>query len=237
MNHFIKNKIIGLFHHDLLPNRTNSLFENIVGYDDIKELFTRALSAHKTIHILLCGPPACAKSLFMEQLMKLDRTYFALGSHSTKSGIVDTLFEKRPRYLIVDEIDKMSSKDQTVLLSLMESGIVSETKYKRTREIQLNTSVFATANNSTKKLLSPLLTRFCVLHLQPYTQDEFTKITKRLLCREEGLDEDIASSVAYAVWNKMKSTNIRDCIRIGRIAKSIEDVNKIVETFLKYDSD
>ena len=50
-------------------------------------------------------------------------------------------------------------------------------------------------------------------------------------------DEDIASAIADAVWNKMKSTNIRDCVRIGRMtAKSVKDVNWIVETFLKYDS-
>jgi MoxR-like ATPase len=62
----------------------------------------------------------------------------------------------------------MSPKDQTVLLSLMETGIVAETKYKRTREIQLKISIFAT-DNETKMMLPPLLTRFSVLHLQHYT--------------------------------------------------------------------
>src|SRR5919201_4556020 len=152
MNLF-KNKLTSLFYdRGSTTSKSDRLFEDIIGYDDIKELFARALSSDKPIHILLCGPPASAKSLFMHQLMKLNESYFTLGSHSTKSGMIDALFEKRPRYLIVDEIDKMSMKDQTVLLSLMESGIISETKYKRTREIRLNASVFATAN-STKKLL------------------------------------------------------------------------------------
>jgi Holliday junction resolvasome RuvABC ATP-dependent DNA helicase subunit len=234
-----KNVLTELF-YDVIPNtyhKSHKLFEDIVGYDDIKELFARVLSTDKPIHILLCGPPASAKSLFMQQLMKLNNSYFTLGSHSTKSGIVDAIFEKKPRYLIVDELDKMSTKDQTVLLSLMESGIVSETKYKRTREIQLNnTSVFATAN-STKKLLTPLLTRFCVLYLQPYSHEEFREITRRILYREEGIvDDDVAGGIADAVWNKMKSANVRDCKRIGRMAKSVEDVNWIVDTFLKYES-
>jgi MoxR-like ATPase len=64
----------------------------------------------------------------------MTNSYFTLGSHSSKSGMIDALFEKQPRYLIVDEIDKMSPKDQTVLLSLMETGIIAETKYKRARK-------------------------------------------------------------------------------------------------------
>jgi Holliday junction DNA helicase RuvB len=247
---FIKNKIFSRY----MVNNNNHhqqyyhLFNNIVGYDDIKELFRRTItsSSDKQIHILLCGPPVSAKSLFMQQLMQLENSYFTLGSHSSKSGMVDALFEKQPRYLIVDEIDKMSPKDQTVLLSLMETGIIAETKYKRAREIQLKTSVFATANE-TKKLLQPLLTRFSVLHLPLYTFEEFRKITQRVLCHEESLDIDIADFISDAVWNKMKSANIRDCIRIGRMVAATaastnkesikkENVSWIIETFLKYNN-
>jgi Holliday junction DNA helicase RuvB len=242
---FIKSKIFSRFmvnnnHH----HQKYHLFNNIVGYDDIKELFERAImsSSNKQIHLLLCGPPASAKSLFMQQLTKLEKSYFTLGSHSSKSGMVDALFEKQPKYLIVDEIEKMSTKDQAVLLSLMEKGIVAETKYKRTREIRLNTSVFAAANG-TKKLLPPLLTRFSTLHLQPYTFEEFKEITQRVLYHEEGLDMVIAGFIADSVWNKMKSTNIRDCIRIGRMITATtnqilieNDVRRIIETLLKYNN-
>jgi hypothetical protein len=37
----------------------------------------------------------------------------------------DYLFEYRPRYFIIDELEKMNKKDQTSLLTLMESGILS----------------------------------------------------------------------------------------------------------------
>jgi hypothetical protein len=37
----------------------------------------------------------------------------------------------------------------------METGIVSETKYKKTRRIEIKTSVFATSNNI-EKILPPL---------------------------------------------------------------------------------
>lgn len=79
-----------------------SLFDNIVGYEDVKTLYEMAVKAEKPVHLLLVGPPASAKSLFMSSLTKLERSYYAVGSSSTKSGIFDYLFEYRPRYFIID---------------------------------------------------------------------------------------------------------------------------------------
>jgi hypothetical protein len=36
------------------------------------------------------------------------------------------------------------------------------------------------------------------------------------------------------VWNRLGSGNIRDCVRIGRMAKSIEDVDFIIDTLRRY---
>ena len=73
--------------------------------------------------------------------------------------MINYLFANKPRYLLVDEVDKMYSKDQFFLLNLMETGIVSETKYDKTRSVQIVTSVFTTSNNI-KKLSVPLKSRF-----------------------------------------------------------------------------
>ncbi|HEX6561425.1 MAG TPA: ATP-binding protein, partial [Nitrososphaera sp.] len=154
---------------------TAVVFDSIVGYDDVKRLFQMSLSSDKPVHILLVGPPASAKTLFMLECMKLERSYFTLGSHSTKSGMIDYLFEKRPRYLIVDEIEHMPMKDQTALLSLMETGIVAETKFQKTRNTQMKTWVFATSNG-TERMLTPLLSRFIVLHFKQYSLGSFTEI-------------------------------------------------------------
>ena len=113
---------------------SSQLFNSIVGYHDVKRLFHLSLTSEKPVHVLLVGPPASAKTLFMQECMKLQRSYFTLGSHSTKSGMIDYLFNNRPRYLIVDEIEHMPIKDQTSLLSLMESGMITETKYQKTRK-------------------------------------------------------------------------------------------------------
>ncbi len=212
--------------------RETSRFCSIIGYNDVKKLFNLSLESEKPVHILLVGPPASAKTLFMLECMKLERSYFTLGSHSTKSGMIDYLFKNRPKHLIVDEIEHMPNKDQTALLSLMETGLISETKHKRTRSTQLKTWIFATSNGI-EHMLTPLLSRFLVLHFKPYKLQNFQEITVHLLERE-GISNEIANEVANAVWLRMKSKDIRDCIKIGHLARTKEDVGWIIETIRSY---
>jgi Holliday junction DNA helicase RuvB len=114
----------------------------------------------------------------------------------------------------------------------METGIVSETKHQRTRNMQTQSWIFASSNN-TNSLLLALKSRFLPIKLEPYSYQQFYEITAQLLT-QNNVAEDIAKATAYAVWHKIKSGNIRDCIRIGRMAKSIEDIHFIVDTFQKY---
>jgi Holliday junction DNA helicase RuvB len=212
--------------------KPDPLFESIVGFSDVKRLFQLSLSSEKPVHILLVGPPASAKTLFMVECMRLERSYFTLGSHSTKSGMIDYLFAKRPRYLIVDEIEHMPMKDQTALLSLMETGILAETKFQKTRNTHLKTWVFATSN-ATDRMLTPLLSRFVVLHFKQYSFGSFQEVCAHILGRE-GVTSDVAVAIAEAVWRKLKSKDIRDCIKIGRLVKTKEDVEWIAQTLRTY---
>ena len=119
----------------------------------------------------------------------------------------------------------------------MESGILSELKYTQQKTTQLKTGVFASCN-STDKLLPPLLTRFRNIHFKPYTEEEFVEIVINVLDREEGVDRDIALLIADGVFNKMKSSNIRECVRIARLARNDSaQVNRIVGVFAKYGID
>ncbi|HKG31770.1 MAG TPA: ATP-binding protein [Nitrososphaeraceae archaeon] len=225
-------KIERVFSENNEYSTSDQLFNNIVGYNDVKKLFRMSFSAEKPVHILLVGPPASAKTLFMLDCIKLERSFFTLGSHSTKSGMIDYLFKQRPRYLIVDEIEHMPMKDQTALLSLMETGIIAETKYQKTRNTQMKTWVFATSNG-TEHMLTPLLSRFIVLHFKQYRYENFRDIAVHILA-QEGISSEIASASADAVWRKMRSKDIRDCMKIGRLAKIKEDVDWIADTLKTY---
>ena len=214
---------------------SETLFANIVGYDDIKKIFNYAFNSSLPVHILLVGPPGSAKTLFLMECMKLSRSYFTLGSHSTKAGMLDYLFNNRPKNLIIDEIEYMAIKDQAALLSLMETGILSETKYEKIRKSIMRTWVFASCNDE-KKLLTPLLSRFFVLYFKKYEYATFEKIANHILTSECNMDFEVSTLIAQLVWNKLKSRDIRDCIKIGRICNNKEDVYTIVKTLIRYDN-
>jgi hypothetical protein len=149
---FNRSKLSIVFSHPI--KREDKLFAAVYGCEDIKRLFRMALDSKDASSILLTGPPASAKTLFLQCLLKLKDSHFIDCSSASKSGIVDYVFKNNPKYLLLDELDKLSRKDQTFLLNLMESGIVSETKYNRTRKIEIRPSVFATSNNA-EKIIEP----------------------------------------------------------------------------------
>jgi hypothetical protein len=75
-------------------------------------------------------------------------------------------------------------------------------------------------------------------HFKPYTEVEFVEIVVNVLDREEGVDRDIALLIADNVYNRLKSSNIRECVRIARLAKNDSaQVNRIIDTFAKYDAE
>lgn len=115
----------------------------------------------------------------------------------------------------------------------METGILSETKFDKTRKAVMKTWVFASCNDE-KKLLTPLLSRFLILHFKKYTYDELLKITTHLLSKECNMESRISNRIAYLVWDILKSRDIRDCIKIGRLSTNAEDVGLIVNTLKEY---
>jgi holliday junction DNA helicase RuvB len=153
----------------LTRTREDRFFGDIIGHEHIKRLFGLALRSQGPNHILLSSPPASAKTMFLLSLRHhLKDSYFVDGGNTTRAGIIDYLFKNRAPYLLIDEIDKMSPRDQTFLLNLMEIGIIAETKNGKTREAKIKTSVFATCNDP-RKLSTPLQSRFFIVEVEPYT--------------------------------------------------------------------
>jgi Holliday junction resolvasome RuvABC ATP-dependent DNA helicase subunit len=204
------------------------MFDGIVGYDGIKRTFTRSLTSKEPVHILLVGPPRQGKTLFLKCIV--DRfgksAFFTVGGNASKSGLIDVLFDMQPKYLLVDEIEHLKPEYQTALLSLMETGILTQTMHSRVRQMQLKTWVFA-ASNGTKKLSEPLLSRFRVMYLNKYEFSQFYEISiKKLL--EGGLDKKSAREIAISVWEQLPHPNIRNCVQIGRLVKNEPDIEMAI---------
>ena len=209
------------------------LFSSIYGYDDIKKLLMRCIFTKEPTHVILTGPPGCCKTMFgLEMAKGLDNTYFMDATSASGPGMIDYLFENNIKYLLIDEIDKLQRKDQSVLLNLMENNVLVETKVRKTRKKEMMVSIFATCND-TSKLSKALKSRFIVLQLEEYTYDQFLQIAKYLLTKTYSMNEGLSTTIAEAIW-KSGSTDVRDLLKVGKLVRCPEDVEWIVRTVQRY---
>lgn len=190
------------------------LFDVVVGHAEVKKLFFMSLRAEKPVHILLVGPPATAKSVFLMELERLHGSRSALGGTSSKAGIVDFIIEHRPRYLLIDELEKMNTKDYSALLSLMDPGQVTRLKKGMTDAIKVKIWVFAAVNRD-DTLPPELKSRFLPRYLREYSEQDFKKVVWAVLVKRERTDEDVAVNIADKV--AAYSRDVRDAVKIARL--------------------
>jgi replication-associated recombination protein RarA len=213
--------------------QSEEFFSEIVGYSDVKELFMKCIQSNN-MHVILDGPPASAKSLFLyEMLRNLGDAYFVDCTNASGPGLVDYLFENDVKYLLLDEVEKMSNRDQNVLLNLMETGILTSTKVKKTRSKNMDISIYATTNHI-EELSKPFRSRFMEFSLPPYTYDEFCDISVKLLGKRYDHDKELSLKIADTVWYKIEPRDIRDLLQVGKLSKTLDDVDFVVNTLQKY---
>jgi hypothetical protein len=126
-------------------------FNEIYGYDDLKQLLSRMLASKESVSSVLIGPPASGKTMFLlaiQHSMKKDALYID-ATNASGAGIVDKLFSRpNTSIILIDEIEKMNKKDQNVLLNLLETGVLTSTKIKRSAELEFKgIKLFATSND------------------------------------------------------------------------------------------
>ncbi|MEM0232893.1 MAG: AAA family ATPase [Candidatus Nezhaarchaeales archaeon] len=207
-------------------------WSTVEGYDDLKELFMASIRSTKPVHILLIGPPGTAKSLMLMEVERLPGTVFVTAGTSTKAGIRDVLLNYRPRFLIIDELDKLTNSDDiSVLLTLMESQRVIITKHREYKEEQVKTWVFASAN-TTRGLPPELLDRFWKVYLKPYDRETLIRVVKSCLKKLEGIHDELAGYIAQRVADM--GLSVRDGVRVARVAKTKEEVDKFLNVMVKY---
>ncbi|MGA7693234.1 MAG: AAA family ATPase [Nitrososphaeraceae archaeon] len=217
-------------------NQNQIPFEDVIGYDDLKELLTKCLVSKENCNILLSGPPASSKTVFLLSIQKeVSNACFIDAANASGPGLVDYLFEHpETRVICVDELDKLKRSDQTGLLNLLETGILSSTKVRKTRFIRMEgVKVFATSNG-VNRLIGPLRSRFLEFELPEYTWENFLEITQKLLHKRHGLDEITSAKIAEVVWSSMQTRDLRDALAIGKLTKSTEDVEFIAMTLQRY---
>jgi holliday junction DNA helicase RuvB len=213
----------------------DKFFSNIVGHSELKKLLLKSIVSKEPVSILLTGPPGSCKTAFLLEILNaIDGAHFMDASSVTSAGMIDYLFKYETKYLLIDEIDKMKTRDQAALLNVMETGILCETKLNgKTRRKKMKLWIFATSNDA-DRLLKVLRSRFMELYLKEYTLEEFMGIIRKLLKERFHMDEDISQKIGYAVWKVMESKDVREAIKIAKLAKSAIDVDWLVKVRKKY---
>ena len=173
-------------------------FSNIVGYTDIKKLLYRAVNSKHSVSYCLIGPPASAKSVFLQEIErhKKNESAFVDGTGASGRGLIEILLAKPDaKYLLIDEIDKMKKDQVTVLYNVLETGRLTSTKKNFTfDEMFEGLRVFATSN-SRERMPKPLVSRISTLLVPEYTFPEFQEISRRLLRKRFGLSNQVSDMI------------------------------------------
>lgn len=217
-------------HSESPVNPGDDLFTDIIGHEDVKVLLKAILLSEKPVHVMLTGPPALAKTLFLWDIEQTfgEQAIWLVGSATSKAGLWDLVAEREPKILLIDEMDKMNAVDMAALLTLMEGGRL--VRAKRGRELDINNPLkVIAASNRLEKLSPELRSRFAIRKLNPYSRSEFLTVVKGVLVRKEGLSDDLAEEIARKLDGR--SQDVRDAIRIARLAPQV-GVDKAISLLL-----
>lgn len=141
------------------------------------------------IHTLLSGPTSVGKSKIIEWMRDFLWGYF-MDPSAKRSSIEGTgkgyqfsqgLLQRADNStLYIDEIDKLSSDEQTTLLRAMEAGKVDVNKDRVSQQTNTRVRVIATCNNK-NRLIEPLRSRFDIqLEINDLSKEDIDRLmTKR----------------------------------------------------------
>ena len=215
-----KEEVLNATTPDEILGLSENLFEDIIGHDEVKELLRASLMAEKPVHVLLTGPPALAKTLFLWDIEQAggEKAIWLVGSATSKAGLWDLIAERHPQILLIDELDKMNAADTAALLTMMEGGRL--VRAKKGRELDLHNPLWVIAASNRMDILSPeLRSRFAIRRLNPYDRAEFLTVVQGVLARRENLSPELADEIAQNLDGR--SQDVRDAIRVARLAPQL----------------
>ena len=199
--------------------KSEPLFASIVGYEKQKEIVLRCVNAGQ--HCLLLGKPSLGKTLFLLELTKLGGYYVT--SYVTMAGLFDILTFVKPRILLIDEVDRIKDKDVYALLnSLLQYGLIAKHTHGYEARVKTDVVVVATAN-SVKNLPDTIVSRFLIVKFEPYSEEEYAEVIRKLLRNKP------RELVDYIIEVTKGYRDVRNALKLARICKSKEDVDKFLE--------
>jgi len=209
----------------------DGIFDEVIGYDDVKWLLKRGITTDKITNFLFVGPTGSAKTVFLMCLRDKLGGELINGGETSGPGFLDVLFDEKPKFVLVDELDDMDYKDQKNMSSYMETGIAKETKSGKSREMKTNAKTIATANDE-DKILAQLYDRFTPLFFEKYDKDDFVEVCMHVLPNREDCSEDEAETIALSVWDEFGEGDVRQAIQVARLSRG--DPEKVLGVVGRY---
>jgi ATP-dependent Lon protease len=231
--------------HQSVPlSLEQTLNEEIVGYPEIKNVILKIIDAGinkpelKKVDLLLAGEKATGKTAIFDAMIKGIGEQYCIkydASMSTRVGLLDHLYSFKDRlseikYIVFDELDKMTKLNQYGVLNCLESGIMSETKFRRHREVDVRGSTFFGTANEIKLVYPPLASRFMVLKMNRYNDRQFNTIALRKLSKMN-VPDVLARDILMTINIELPDKTIRDVVRLGTLANNQVDVTDITQLF------
>lgn len=213
------------------PKEIKVDFSEVYGLDQHKALINMYLNqkhTDKMIHILLDSKPSLAKTFILEQIAKKSNIVqwckFVNATMLTKTGFYEVIEAHKFGWLLIDEIDKLDKEHQPIFLDMLENNRVTVDKYSLHKDFEVDLQVIATSNDSSK-LIPPLLSRFNILIINPYTKEETYMIGKKIMLNRYKINEDLAE---YTIRKFIEIPNIymrqiRDFCQLGLDSKEQVD--------------
>ncbi|MDX1371079.1 MAG: AAA family ATPase [Nitrososphaeraceae archaeon] len=218
-----------------------SIFSKIVGYDDFKVLYVKALNSPYPVNNFLLGGPGTGKSEFLRCIkaeLKDKAIYVDAAQTSTKAGLRDLIFEKgkKTKVILIEEINLLNQTDLGIFLGLAEDQRVTDIRKNVNREIRLpNLKIFATANflPAQKKIKDAIISRFSIYEFQAYELEEMKKIALHKY-RTQVKDKEVLNYMIERVYYDMKTTSLREIRHIVNLdIQTIEEVDQYFKAKLK----
>ncbi|MGN6347176.1 MAG: AAA family ATPase, partial [Candidatus Nitrosocosmicus sp.] len=198
----------------------------------------RAIESEHNVNVLLIGPPATSKTLFIRCLHEnLKNCVYIDVANASGRGIIDNLSNNRnTKYILLDEIDKLKKNEQSVLFNLLETGEVNVNLKSEKIKFKMNNPIVFGTSNSKEKLTKPLFSRFQSYFLPEYTDEEFVLVSENLLLTRFRFSSFVSNLISQRLLS-YGSKDIRKVLQIAKLIKPTDgqnEVTSIIDTFLKY---
>lgn len=226
-----------------IKERALRFFSPIIGNEKMKNnLYHILLRTGVTLNILLVGPPATSKTLFMKCIEDNCNgvLFYDAAAGSTGAGLIELLRQnKNANILIIDEIAELKKNDIDLLRGLLNDGRVSRTLKSKPVNFKMNgLKVFATTNNPTKLSL-PIKSRFQMYEIKNYTNEEFLQVIEFCLVNKGIIKKpELAKELAYAMLH-YNIKNIRNALSVCSMVHEDDthtDIKEMIETYIEMDA-